>query len=369
MDSWSPIEGGGQVHVREIGRVLCQKYNCMIDLFTRKFKDEEGNLFVDNEELFDKKFRVLRSGTVSRFSAPLPRILWLFIVMFSVWKKHRRQNYNLIHAHAFLPGISAKILSLILKIPVVYTVHGTSIGLNQKGILPRLERYLVCGLKYDREISVSKNLLKFKNVNKNIVVIPNGVDVSHFDRQTLKKFKIFSFLYVGRFDRIKGVANLIKAFALISALPIRLDLVGYGYDEKKLKKIGENIAHPTKIHFWGKLTGEKLIKMYKKAHVFVLPSLSEGQPLTILEAWASKIPVIATKVGDNDLFVEEKLNGFLVEPNNITALSEIMKNCYYRRDLTRMGHCGYDKVKKKYSWNKAGLDTYSVYLELWEKKS
>jgi len=76
-------------------------------------------------------------------------------------------------------------------------------------------------------------------------------------------------------------------------------------------------------------------------------------PLTLLEAWASKLPVIATKVGENPYLVRHKYNGWLVEPGNVEELAKALKDALNtpRRKLEVMGERGYIFISKKFNWD------------------
>jgi len=115
----------------------------------------------------------------------------------------------------------------------------------------------------------------------------------------------------------------------------------------------------------GALTGKSLIKAYKRSHVFVLPSLAEGQPITLLEAWAAKLPVVVTTVGDNPLMVKDGVNGYLIEPNNVAQLTNaILKVFRARTKDVAMGEAGYKLVRKCFSWEMVADQTWDVYQEV-----
>src|SRR5581483_5642969 len=88
-----------------------------------------------------------------------------------------------------------------------------------------------------------------------------------------------------------------------------LTIVGEGEELIELKKQ----AKGKKIKFTGKLTGGKLSQEFKKADLLIMPSRVEGMPLRLLEAWAAKLPVVATKVGDNEVYLKDGQNGFLAD--------------------------------------------------------
>jgi glycosyltransferase involved in cell wall biosynthesis len=131
----------------------------------------------------------------------------------------------------------------------------------------------------------------------------------------------------------------------------------------KLRKKVPNLK--TQLISDGLHTGKSLIKAYKRSHVFVLPSLAEGQPITLLEAWAAKLPVIVTKVGDNPLMVKDGVNGYLIDPGNVQQLaSAIQKVLRARTKNEKMGESGYQLVKEEYTWENVANKTWKVYQEV-----
>ena len=102
-----------------------------------------------------------------------------------------------------------------------------------------------------------------------------------------------------------------------------------------------------------KLIGDDLIKEYVTSDLFILPSLSEGFPLTVLEAWACKLPVLTTSVGELPYIIKENHNGWLVEPNNVEEISHKLEYILKldHKKLTKVGENGYKLVKEKYDWN------------------
>jgi glycosyltransferase involved in cell wall biosynthesis len=361
IDAWFPIHGGGQVHVAKLIEHLVRTHGCEVDLYVRQLVDAKGRKWKKNEVHMDGKFRVFRVGPCTKFFNNRGRLSWLFSVIPSVMRNNIAKKYDLIHAHAFLAGMPGKVLSTVLRKPIVYTVHGTSLFHENSGFQAMVERKLICKTKYDREISVAHNFLQLNNVNKDVSVIPNGVDTAKFDKVKGTPPKNFTLLFVGRLDPIKGLHHLIKA------LPknVHLKIVGDGEEESRLKRM----AKDKNITFLGRVTGEDVIKLYKSSHLFVLPSLSEGQPITVLEAWAAKIPVLVTEVGDNPHMVRDGINGFMVDPDQVDQLADAIQRAHEMfkanpAKLTKMGEAGHTFVKKDFTWEKVAERVYDVYESL-----
>ena len=369
IDAWEPVWGGGQTHVWELSQRLVLNYHYSIDIFTRALVNDQRKLFIDRESYFDGKLKIFRIGPTTKFFNFWGRIAWLITVIIAVYKQHQKTPYSLLHAHAYAAAIPAKIISLILKVSLVFTVHGANnLDLNKKNPIFFMERLLLTQITYDQEISVSKSFLKYPNVNKNIKIIPNGVDLNLFSLRKIKKHKskIFTILWVGRFDKVKAVDVLLRAFKQVTVIKknVKLFLVGYGYEEQSLKKLSHRLGLDNYVNFTGKKSREDIVKYYHLANLFVLPSLSEGLSMTLLEAWAAKLPVIVTTVGDHTALVKNGHNGFLVPPRNSEQLAATILKATSSRSLKQMGLNGYNLVRTRYSWESAVKYTHEVYRSL-----
>src|SRR3989338_708904 len=351
IDTWFPFIGGGQINAWEISKRIANE-KIKINIITR-------NCGEDNLEKVPY-LEIYKLGSETRPDSIISKFYFLFNLFFFVLKR----DYDLIHVHPFLPAPVAKLLSVLKNVPIILTVHGTRLFEPKKKTPSRLlEKYILTGIRYDTQISVTRAFLKIPNVNKNILVIPNGIDVQKFTKVKVAKFSKQTILWIGRFDPVKRVEDLILATKIITekVKDLQLILAGYGYQQEKLKKIVKDL-NLTNVQFVGFKTEEELITLYKKSHVFVLPSSSEGQPLTILEAQAASLPVVATKVGGIPEIVKNAENGLLVTPENPEKLSEaIIKVLRERKDFSRKG---YKNIKKLYTWHKIAQQTKNIYKKI-----
>ena len=215
IEAWKPIWAGGQAVAYEISKRLSENYGWDIDLFVM-------NLGGRKIEKINHKFKVFRVGKKRKFSF-FHRLLWQLEVYKEIKRRHASKKYDLIYAHANLPGLIGKLLSIKLGIPVVYQVHGSGIEAMQKmygkgpksWILYLIESILQRRINYDLEITVDRKFLEYKNKN-NPVYLPNGVDVEKFDKvKTRKEKKFFKILFVGRLHPQKGLIYLVESAKLI----------------------------------------------------------------------------------------------------------------------------------------------------------
>lgn len=362
IDTWFPHIGGGQINAWEISKRLAGK-GLLIDIITRNNGQDSLKL--------PKNLNVFKLGGYAKPFDSLSKILfipraYLFII---------RRDYDIIHAHAFLPGITARFLSVTKSTPSILTVHGTSLGTNLNSRLKRwLEKFILCQILYSAQITVSRDFLKIKNINKNKYYIPNGVNIDRFDNVNVPKAKQPTLIFAGRLHPQKNLMMLIKAIAKVKKeIPdIRLRVVGDGPQKEEINKLIRQQALESSVELLGEIDGSSLVKLYKSSHLFILPSIYEGQPLTLLEAWASKLPVIVTKSGDCQFLVKNGVNGYLIDnpldPDEIATLIkkalENKRSFSTNKNLEIMGLNGYNSLKENFSWEKSAQKTLKVYESL-----
>ena len=355
IDTWFPFIGGGQINAWEISKRLAQQ-GVEIDIITR-------NNGKDNLEKI-KNIGVIKLGSESKPTDTLSKLVFLISAYLFV----ARRNYDLVHAHAFLPGITARLLMVFKGIPAIFTVHGTSIGTNLNNIFSSwLEKFILTKILYSAQITVSQDFLKIKNINKNISYIPNGVDTADFDKIKVSKFKNPTLIFVGRLHPQKNLSTLIDALNTVKTkIPeINLLIVGKGREEPKLREKVKYLRLQKNIKFLGEVIGKDLIRLYKSSHIFILPSIYEGQPLTLLEAWAAKLPVIVSKTGDCQYLVKKGKNGYLINnTNDIKEISDLIIRVLKSENKEKMGQNGYNLVKQNFSWKKSARMTLKIYESL-----
>jgi sugar transferase (PEP-CTERM/EpsH1 system associated) len=216
---------------------------------------------------------------------------------------------------------------------VVHGEHGRDVG-DPDGLHPRRNRWRRrLGPLVTRFVTVSRDLRRWLVETVGIpagkvVVICNGVDTSRFAPGDRRAARAVLGLpadadvigTVGRLDPIKDQAGLVRAFAGIAReYPrARLVIAGDGPCRDDLERLVSNLALGDRVHLLGERRDVPLV--LAAFDLFVLPSIAEGISNTLLEAMATGLPVIATRVGGNPELVEEGVNGFLVPRRDPGAL-------------------------------------------------
>lgn len=362
IDSWFPIMGGGPIHVLELSKKLVLNHNCKIDIFTRALKHETKK-FDKNEELLNGRLRIFRLNPCLNFWNPIGRLSYLFTPLLKIKK------YDVIHAHAYEAGIPAYFLHRTRGIPVIFTVQGTGLGCWEdlgtgikKVFMRKLEEFILLKLKYNHVITVSKDFLSIaKKYHQNITYIPNGVNMEKFYGEMEETNDL---LFVGRFTRQKSVDTLVNAmkYVIMEKPNTKLKLIGYGPQEDKLRELAKKLGLNNIIFNY--TNGDELVKEYLSSKVFVLPSVYEGFPLTLLEAWAASLSVIATNVPGIRELVRHKKNGLLVEPKDPRDLAKaIIYTLNNPQEAKKWANSG-RRFSERFSWNEVSKRTFKVYKEV-----
>ena len=334
-DAWEPIIGGGQKLFLKLIKGLIKDHNCQITLITRSLKDDQGKPFYKNQSLLGGRFKIIRLGPVTYFRNPFARLLFIFHSAI-VALKHKPDIYL---ASSFLPGFTLKLNKLFKKTPNALVAIG--FGAKSK-IYQVLEKLITQKFKYDLLITDDYVFYKTIRSKRKTVFIPNGVTIP--EKQSTTKNKQFTFLFIGRDEPRKGIPILKQAFKRFNAL----------YPQTQLKLYGPN---------HNSVSAQKIDSELIKSHCLVLPSLKEGHPLILFESFAHKLPVIATKVGSIPKFVTEK-TGYLINPNDASALVDVMKSAYTNKSLDKLGQNGYQLVAGNYTWQKTVNKYYQALSSL-----
>ena len=170
---------------------------------------------------------------------------------------------------------------------------------------------------------------------------------------------------VGRLDPVKDHRALIQAFAPLSHadLPARLVIVGEG----PMRTVLEAEISALRLTERVRLLGERqdIPELLKTLDIFVLPSMAEGISNTLLEAMASGLPVIATRVGGNPELVEHGKNGWLVRTGDTSELTQALKTYVADAALRRLhGSCGRQRAEQYFSLDRMAAGYAEIYYSL-----
>jgi glycosyltransferase involved in cell wall biosynthesis len=259
----------------------------------------------------------------------------------------RKYQIDIIHTHLFGSSLYGNLSAYFLKVPVISTFHGLPDWRSEDTF-----NKIKLGLIYSNAkvvVFVSKYLKKyFAEIAyirpKKSVCIYNGIPLpkNHGDKANTAKIKLgFSqndklIASVGNIKAIKGYDILLKAakIVIVEYPNVKFVVAGSVADAnyQYLLKLKAELRLENNFFFLGYQRNTELV--YKASDLFVLPSLSEGFSLSVIEAMAHKLPIVATKSGGPEEILDKDVTGKLVAPNSPLelgeAIIEVIGNYYYQ---------------------------------------
>ena len=262
-----------------------------------------------------------------------------YMTLKKFFKKIYKEKYNTtIHAAWIFPsGHAANILSKKFDLPYIVTLMGSDVNFIKQNTL-RFNSAVKILRGSSKITSVSQNLIE-KLIKKGLLKDNSNTALTH----TIYNFSKFNIndkagarmelgldlnkkmiFFAGSLRKLKNVNVLIKTVAVLLKEEPDLILViaGSGYEEENLRRLVEKENLKDIVKFLGNINEDLMIKNYNAANVFCLPSQSEGTPNVIIEALLCGTAVVASKVGEIPLLIENGKNGFLVEPDSVISLKE-----------------------------------------------
>lgn len=183
-----------------------------------------------------------------------------------------------------------------------------------------------------------KELLELNGLRDNIVLLPHGV--KHRPKHLVPEVRdVVKFFYLGRIQYAKGLHNTLKAFENIDHSLYELHIIGNaessGISRRYDKRI-RNMAKGKNVIFHGRLPHDDIEKVVKDMHVMIHPTIClEVYGLSIAESLSIGRPVLATRCGGAEMQIQEGVNGWFVEPNNIKALHDkILDIIHNKKQIT-----------------------------------
>ncbi len=272
----------------------------------------------------------------------------------SVWRAARARD--LIHIHtALVPHVTmvrTGAMALIAKLrrcKTIVHVHGGRVALwltsTRRRLLTR-----VCLAAADQVVAVSNGVgtLLSKSLGPDrVLVLDNGVDVASYGPPGPPNEPL-RILYAGVLTPRKGLIDLFRASELLLRRGIRHEVIvaGGAPDEGPEAEAAVRSAATDAVRFLGPQPHESMPAVYQSADVFCLPSWWEAMPLSLLEAMATGLPVVATTVGDIPRVVESDVSGHLVPPRNPDALADALAPLLQDPSLrSTMGAAGRRRVE------------------------
>jgi glycosyltransferase involved in cell wall biosynthesis len=176
----------------------------------------------------------------------------------------------------------------------------------------------------------------------------NGIDFERF-KAARRDHDVFTLGFIGYLGAHKGLDVLFRALSLIAdSGEVRLLVAGDGDDRSDLEALCQQLRLDQVVTFCGQVDNERITTIYEQMDVLVVPSVwPENSPVTITEAMASGIPVIASDIGGISELVEHGVTGLLTPPRDPRALADLIERLLKDPDLRReMGQNGRTSIRQ-----------------------
>lgn len=296
-----------------------------------------------------------------------------FQIFSAIRKEAKRRPPDVIHSHRYKENILAYLVSKTKKgIKLIGTQHGMPEFYDGSGLKSRMIlklNFLVLSKCFQNVIAVSKDIQQTL-INQNgfpedkIKTIYNGIEIP--DNIQIKKNKgAFVVGSSGRLFPVKDYHLMVEVAREFLKMKnnVRFELAGDGPEESKIKDLIRKFGLENRFLLRGFL--KDMNTFYQGLDLYLNTSFHEGIPMSILEAMAHGLPVVAPRVGGIIEILSNQIEGYLVEGRNPKAFAEKCLRLYEDKMLRRqMGLLAREKVIKEFSINRMVEKYYDLYLNL-----
>jgi glycosyltransferase involved in cell wall biosynthesis len=285
----------------------------------------------------------------------------------------RERAIDVVHAHGYKADLYAYIAARRERKPVVATCHNWREVGSALRVYNRLDRMAL--KRFDAIAAVSDAVagkLRLAGVPAGrIRTVPNGIDARAFEEAAAGGPAAGSSLnspvigVVGRLDLQKGFEHLFEAVRGLreSHRGLKVVIVGEGPDRAEIEAMVRKLGLEDQVTLVGQRSDMPAV--YAGMDIFVLPSLNEGLPMTVLEAMAASRPVVATRVGAIPKVVEDGQTGLLVEPGDVFGLRGAIYRLLSNPDLRRrLGQQARARVLQHYTSDIMALRYAELYQQV-----
>ena len=351
------ISNGNSIHTIKWVKAIQKKYKVLLFDWRPINRDIYNNL--DNVVIVQPK----------NYNANKIIFISYLKAFFSINEISKKNSPDLIHAHYAtsygLLGVKAKASCLITS------VWGSDITEfpYKSWFHKKLTKYI---LNSSNHIFVTSNYLakKVKNIcGKDSLITPFGVEVKE-KMEINEESPFISFGTAKNITNFSGIDLCLKSFAKLKKMnpnkKITFEIAGDGPFMNRLESIIDELGIKKDVNFYGHIDHKKINSFMNKIDIYInLPAI-ESFGVAVIEASASRLPVIVSNVGGLPEIVEDGKTGFIVDRENqpqiINAMNLLLNN---KKQVAIMGSNGLKLVKEKYNWNDSVKLMISYYKKIY----
>jgi glycosyltransferase involved in cell wall biosynthesis len=251
-----------------------------------------------------------------------------------------------------------------------FTLHGPAelfaVAENRLPQKAELARFVICISDYAR--SQLMGMVGTEHWDK-MRVVHCAVDLTRFrpvDRRP--RAEVLQIVNVGRAVPEKGQAVLIQALAELArrGVEARLTVVGDGPQLAELRELADHLGLAGSVEFTGAVGQGEIVTYYERADVFAMPSFAEGVPVVLMEAMATGLPVVSTRITGIPELIDDGESGFLVRPGRADELASALERVLgaTAEERAEMGRAGRAKVEAEFAVEPVAQQLLDTFREM-----
>ncbi len=350
-----PHVGGIATHVLELASGLSSEVDEILVVHPRSFAAED--IALDRPFLAVERPRLVKAEP-------------FYQLVLQKWLRGRlkRGPFDLVHVHGMRPLAATR----GLPVPIIFTNHSSGflarLGASprRKAQTSRLLRHVSHLIGPSAELVAAARMLGYGGP---ATMIPNGVDLERFSpglspvRASLGiGVDEVVILLARRLAEKNGVVWFARALASLKGQKFRVVVAGDGKERRPMQAILAENGMLERTIFLGTVANKDMPFLYRAADLSVLPSLAEATSIAGLEAMATGLPLVGTRVGGIPMIIEDGVNGFLVEPRDPDAMAQALGRLIVDEEMRRrMGEAARTKIEREFSWSTVVSKTVEVY--------
>ncbi len=288
----------------------------------------------------------------------------------------RARKVDIVHTHLVRAGIAGKLAAAVSRVPVVTTRHYTRDAKSRRWDF--VAEDVLTRLLADRVIAIGESVfdtIREQNVcdHEKVVLHRNAIDVAsyaHQDRHERTTNLVIG--TVGRLHPAKAHEVFLDALAMVRRNHPEVTgvIVGGGERLGVLKEYTEQRDLADAVTFTGPVDSDAVRDWLHRFDIFVLPSDWEGLPISLIEAAAASLPVVATDVGGCPEVVRDGETGFLVPPRDPKAMADAISRLVIDENLrTAFGNRAVEVAKSEFDIRRLADQTAALYREILMRKA
>ncbi len=263
----------------------------------------------------------------------------------------------------------AILVAQLRGVPVIVNYRGGGAG----EFLARSARIVRWSISRSARLVVPSDFLVevFGRFEMTAEVVPNAVDLTRFQRRAPRLSDRAHLVVARNLEALYDNATALRAFKQVLAeLPNAwLTIAGSGPEQQMLADLARQLKIDDAVTFTGALDRDAMASLYRRADVMLNPSLADNLPNSLLESWASGVPLVSTRVGGVPYIVRDGQTGLLVPANDANAMASATLRVLREPGLWQhLSDAGFDEVQR-YTWPHVGARLAQVYRGAIERQS